>query len=64
MKCIIQSIQFWIGSKEKNPPPLRIIWINNPFWDFTKQTKYRFGVKFRIWILVKKHIINVFCRSR
>ena len=64
MNCIIQSIQFWIGSKEKNPPLLGIICINNPFWDFSKEKNTVFGVKFRIWILVKKHIINVFCRSR
>ena len=45
MKCITQSIQFWIGSKEKNAPPLGIICINNLFWDFSKETKYRFRSK-------------------
>jgi len=27
----------------KNPPPLWIIWINNPFLDFSKETKYLFS---------------------
>ena len=26
----------------KNSPPLSIIWINNPFLDFTKEAKYPF----------------------
>jgi len=27
----------------KNPPPLWIIWINNPFFDFSKETLYPFS---------------------
>ena len=27
----------------KNPPPLWIIWINNPCLDFSKETKYPFS---------------------
>ena len=30
------------GYDPKNPPPLRIIWINNPSLDFSKETKYPF----------------------
>ena len=32
----------------KNPSPLWIIWINNPFLDFSKET---IGFKIQIWIL-------------
>ena len=28
------------GYDPKNPPPLWIIWINNPFMDFSKEAKY------------------------
>ena len=33
------------GYDPKNPPPLWIIWINNPFLDFMKETKNRFWIK-------------------
>ena len=33
------------GYDPKNPPPLRIIWINNPFLDFSKETKDPFSDK-------------------
>ena len=28
---------------QRNPPPLRIIWINNPLFDFSKETIYPFS---------------------
>ena len=31
------------GYDRNNPPPLWIIWINNPFVDFSKETKYLFS---------------------
>ena len=40
----------------KNPSPLWIIWINNPFLDFSKET---IGFKIQIWILAKKRILSI-----
>ena len=31
------------GYDTKNPPPLWIVWINDPFLDFSKETKYPFS---------------------
>ena len=45
------------GYDPKNPSPLWIIWINNPFFDFSKDISV-FGLKIRIWILVKKRSLN------
>ena len=34
---------FQIRSSSRNPPLLWIIWISNPFLDFTKEIKYPFS---------------------
>ena len=36
---------FGFGYDQKNPSPLWIIWINNPFMDFKKKTKIGFWIK-------------------
>ena len=39
------SVVSGFGYDPKNPPPFWIIWVNNPFLDFTisKETKYPFS---------------------
>ena len=39
----VSCIRF--GYDPKNPPPLWIIWINNPFLNFMKETKIGFWIK-------------------